>query len=109
MGLYKSIEKVLGSIEKTTFGQIQDLTNDGEYTIAAPEGKIPTAIAELVTVEIQKVGNSQSIKTTYSLDDLKDLQGKLALIRGNITDEKIEGMAAAFWQVCSSTIRTSQY
>lgn len=95
-----SIQRMLGSIEMTTFGQIQDITNDGEFTIAAPEGKIPTSITELVKVEIQKGGGSQSIKLTYSLDDLKDLQSKLALIRGNITDEKIASMAAAFWQVC---------
>lgn len=97
--MFKSIQKMLSSVENTTFGQIQDVTNDGEYIVMVPKGSIPSTISDLVMVVIRGSGYSQTVKTKYSLDDLKDLQSKLALIRGNISDRKIQHMAEAFWQV----------
>ena len=97
--MYKTIQRMLSSVENTTFSQIQDVTNNGEYIVMVPDGRIPTAFSDLIKVVIQGSGRSQAVKTTYSLDDLKDLQSKLALIRGNITDTKILHMATAFWQV----------
>ena len=94
--MYKSIQRMLSSVETTTFSQIQDVTNNGEYIVMAPEGRIPSTISDLINVVIKGSG---AVKTAYSLDDLKDLQSKLALIRGNITDAKIQHMATAFWQV----------
>ena len=90
---------MLSSVENTTFSQIQDVTNNGEYIVMVPNGRIPAAFSDLIKVVIQGSERSQAVKTTYSLDDLKDLQSKLALIRGNITDTKILHMATAFWQV----------
>ena len=97
--MYKTIQRMLSSVENTTFSQIQDVTNNGEYIVMVPNGRIPAAFSDLIKVVIQGSGRSQAVKTTYSLDDLKDLQSKLALIRGNITDTKILHMATAFWQV----------
>ena len=97
--VYKSIQRMLSSVENTTFSQIQDVTNNGEYTVMVPKGRIPSNISDLIKVVIQGSGRSQAVKSTYSLDDLKDLQSKLALIRGNISDAKIQHMATAFWQV----------
>ena len=99
--MYKQIQTMLGSVESTTFSQIQDVTNSGKCIVVVPQGRIPTTFSDLITVEIQRRGRSRVVKTTYSLDDLKDLQSKLALIRGNITDDKIRNMATAFWQVCA--------
>ena len=105
--MYKSIQEMLSSVENTTFNQIQAVTNNGEYIVMVPRGRIPSTISELIMVVIQGGGNSQAVKTAYSLDDLKDLQSKLALIRGNITDPKIEHIASAFWQVCIHNILLS--
>ena len=92
---------MLGSVESTTFSQIRDVTNSGKCIVVVPKERIPATFSDLITVEIQRRGRSRVVKTTYSLDELKDLQSKLALIRGNITDDKIWNMATAFWQVCA--------
>ena len=97
--MFKSIQKMLSSVENTTFSQIQDVTKDGEYIVMVPKGSIPSSISDLVMVVIHRDGHSQTVKTKYTLDDLKDLQSKLALIRGNISDRKIQHMAETFWQV----------
>ena len=99
--MYKQIQTMLGSVESTTFSQIRDVTNSGKCIVVVPKGRIPATFSDLITVEIQRHGRSRVVKTTYSLDDLKDLQSKLALIRGNITDDKIRNMATAFWKVCA--------
>ena len=104
LDVYKSIQTMLSSVENTTYGQIQDVASDGAYIVKVPERRIPSNISDLVVVEIRGARRSQTAKTTYSLDDLKDLQSKLALILGDISGAKIQHVATAFWQVWLSSI-----
>ena len=92
---YKTIQGTLGSVEGSAFGQLEDITKHGKYIIHAGEG-IPKDIRGLVKVHVLK---QHSAKHDYSLDELKDLQSKLALIKGKMTEEEIKDMADKFWQV----------
>ena len=87
---------MLGSVEETVYGQVEDLTKYGVFTFKSPEKYIPKDIQDVVHVQIVKDSAS---KQQYSLDELKDLQSKLALIRGNITDESVNAMTELFWMV----------
>ena len=88
----------MGSVEESAFGQLKDITKHGKYIIHVGQG-IPKDIRGLVKVQILK---QHSAKHEYSLDDLKDLQSKLALIKGKMTEKDIKDMADTFWQVCNS-------
>ena len=90
------IQKMLSSVEETVYGQVKDLTKYGVFTFKSPEKYIPKDIQDVVHVVIFKGSAS---KQQYSLDELKDLQSKLALIRGNITDDSITTMTELFWEV----------
>ena len=87
---------MLGSVEETVYGQMEDLTKHGVFTFKSPEKYIPKDIQDVAHVEIVKDSAS---KQQYSLDELKDLQSKLALIKGNITDESVNAMTELFWIV----------
>ena len=93
---YKRIQGTLGSVEETAYGQLTDLTEAGKYTIAIPGGKIPEDIKELVQVEIV---DRATPKTAYTLEELKDLQSKLALIKGKISKPDFNKKTDTFWQV----------
>ena len=95
---YKTIQSTLGSVEESAFGQLEDITKYGKYIIHVGQG-IPKDIRGLVKVQILK---QHSAKHEYSLDDLKDLQSKLALIKGKMTEKDITDMADTFWQVWKS-------
>ncbi len=95
---YKTIQDTLGSVEESAFGQLEDITKHGKYIIHVGQG-IPKDIRGLVEVQVLK---QHSAKHKYSLDDLKDLQSKLALIKGKMTEKDIKDMADTFWQVWNS-------
>ena len=87
---------MMGSMEKAVFGQVKDLAQSGIFTLKSCEDHVPKNIHELVEV---KIVNPDTTKKQYSLDELKDLQSKLALIRGTITEDDISSMAELFWIV----------
>ena len=92
---YKSIQSTMGSIEGSAFGQLEDITKYGQYIIHVGDG-IPRDIRNLVKVQISRRHSAQS---EYTLDELKDLQSKLALIKGKMLEDDIKDMAEKFWQV----------
>ena len=94
MSWYKTIQSTLGSVEGSAFGQLEDITKHGKYIIHVGQG-IPKDIRGLVKVEVVKL----HLKREYTLDELKDLQSKLALIKGKMTEKDIKDMADRFWQV----------
>ena len=83
-------------MEETAYGQLTDLTEAGKYTIAVPKGTIPRDIKDLVQVEIVE---RVTPKSKYSLEDLKDLQSKIALIKGKISKADFNEKTETFWQV----------
>ena len=95
MNWYKTIQSTLGSVEESAFGQLEDITKHGKYIIHVGQG-IPKDIRGLVKVQVLK---QHSAKREYTLDELKDLQSKLALIKGKMTETDIKNMADRFWQV----------
>ena len=92
---YKTIQSTLGSVEESAFGQLEDITKHGMYVIHVGDG-LPKDIRGLVKVHILK---EHPAKSDYTLDELKDLQSKLALIKGKMTEKDIKEMADRFWQV----------
>lgn len=79
---YKDLKKRQGSVEETSFGQLENILKYGMYKVGSSRHLIPQSTEEVVQL-VLKVTDRQLSKMNYSLDDLQDLESKLVLITGN--------------------------
>ena len=71
-----------GSVEKTSFGQVDNIKKYGYYTIGS-SAEVASAIpSELIQLDLMKKDKSLA-RQKYTLDELKDLRSKLVLITGD--------------------------
>ena len=82
LDLYVEIKKIQGSVEVTSINQVEDINSYGAYTICCDEQKSFQSIENAVSLKISRV---KAAKKDYSFNDLRDLESKLALIRGRST------------------------
>ena len=80
--MYIEIKKIQGSVEVTSINQVEDINSYGAYTIQCDEQKKLLSIENAVSLRISRV---KAAKKEYSFNDLRDLESKLALIRGRST------------------------
>ena len=66
-------------IEIGTYGQIKAILEDGEYHIGSKKHMIFHGIDEMVSLKPTK--DSKRLNQTYTLNDLKELESKIVLIR----------------------------
>jgi len=65
-------------VEIGTYDQVNAILEDGEYQIGSKKRCIFHCVEEIVTLRIKK---SVSSKQRYTLNDLKELESKVVLIR----------------------------
>ena len=65
-------------VEISTYDQVKAILEDGEYQIGSKKQCIFHCVEEVVTLRIKK---SSSTKQRYTLNDLKELESKVVLIR----------------------------
>ena len=80
--MYVEIKKIQGSVEVTSINQVEDINSYGAYTIHCDEQKSFQSNENPVSLKICRV---KAAKKDYSFNDLRDLESKLALIRGRST------------------------
>lgn len=80
--MYVEIKKIQGSVEVTSINQVEDINLYGAYTIHCDEQKHLQSVENAVSLKISRV---KAAKKDYSFNDLRDLESKLALIRGRST------------------------
>ena len=80
--MYVEIKKIQGSVEVTSINQVEDINSYGAYTICCDEQKSFQSNENAVSLKISRV---KAAKKDYSFNDLRDLESKLALIRGRST------------------------
>ena len=85
--MYIEIKKIQGSVEVTSINQVDDINKHGAYTIHCDEQKQLQSIENAVSLKIARV---KAAKRDYSFNDLRDLESKLALIRGKSTKKAPE-------------------
>ena len=68
-----------GSFEVTAISKVTDINQWGEYKISSCEEISLLYISDAIKLKIHR---SNAVKQNYSLDDLRDLESKLALITG---------------------------
>lgn len=85
---YKSVKETQGSVEVTSFGQMESILNYGHYTIAGKRNKAMHRIHDVIRLTLVPQEDKTLIKTSYTLDELRDLESKLILITGSKAENR---------------------
>ena len=76
-------------VEIGTYDQVKAILENGEYQIGSKKQHIFQSVEEIVVLKIKK---STSAKQKYTMNDLKELESKVVLIRDHSTKEQTEGV-----------------
>ena len=90
MDWYKSVKETQSSVEKTMYGQMNNIYRYGSYII------VHTSQSQVIHLKLNDVEDKKLIKTSYSLDDLSDLESILVLITGR--DSRVADEVQLFLQ-----------
>ena len=77
---YKSVKETQGSVEVTSFGQMENILKYGCYTVG---GIAMENIHDVIRLTLVPQTGVKLLKAHYSLDELRDLESKLVLITGS--------------------------
>ena len=86
---YKLVKEAQGSVEVSSFGQMDNILCYGCYTVGGERGKTVHSIHDIIHLKLEE-RDKQLPKKSYSLDELRDLESKLVLITGSKTENKEE-------------------
>ena len=77
------MKETQGSVEVTSYGQMRNILRYGIYQIGvASQSKLPQNIHDVIFVKLNP-RDKLLTKTSYNLDELRDLESKLVLITGS--------------------------
>ena len=78
----KQLKDLQAPIEVSTYDQVKAMLKSGVYHISCKYEQIFHSTEEIVVLEIEQRGSkSKQKQTLYTLNDLKDLESKIILIR----------------------------
>ena len=86
---YKSVKETQGSVEVTSFGKMRNILAYGQYRVRAHSTQTVHSIHDMIHLKLENTGK-QLPKTSFSLDDLRDLESKLVLITGSKAENRKE-------------------
>ena len=102
---YKSVKETQGSIEETTFGQMNNILAYGCYQIGSRRPQIFQSIHDIIHLTLTE-RDKPLTKKQYSLNELRDLESKLALIVGKNAENKTE--VGVFTQTLHNVCRIAE-
>jgi hypothetical protein len=85
---YKSVKVMQGPVEVTSFGQMRNINEYGYYVIGTAKKGLLTSRADGILLELNQPRDKNILKSSYTLDDLRDLESKLVLITGHKSEER---------------------
>ena len=85
---FKSVKETQGSVEVTSFGQMESILHCGHYTVGGKRNMAMHSIHDVVSLTLQPQGGKKLIKTSYNLNELRDLESKLVLITGSKAENR---------------------
>ena len=72
----------------TSFGQMENILNCGYYTIGRQEEVAMNSIRDVIRLTLEPEIGKKLLKTSYNLDELRDLESKLVLITGSKAENR---------------------
>lgn len=100
---YKSVKETQGSVETTSYGQMDNILKYGIYRVGFRKNSLTVHDLVSVTLKCKNKGDVL-FKQHYSLEELRDLESKLVLICG----DKAENRAEVDHYLNVSTYRTNK-
>ncbi|XP_065826351.1 E3 ubiquitin-protein ligase RNF213-like isoform X2 [Oscarella lobularis] len=87
LGDFKIMKESLGSVELSSFSQVEVINSRGRYTVGGTAGDV----RDCISLEIKPLPTEKSgARKTFNLGDLQDLQSKLILISGHGSERQSE-------------------
>ena len=83
------MKETQGSIEETTFGQMNNILAYGCYKVGSRKPQICQSIHEVIQLKLTE-RDKRLTKKYYTLNELRDLESKLALIVGKNAENRTE-------------------
>ena len=83
------MKETQGSIEETTFGQMNNILAYGCYKVGSGKPRICQGIHEVIQLKLTEHDKTLT-KKHYTLNELRDLESKLALIVGKNAENRTE-------------------
>ena len=88
---YQSVKETEGSVEDTSFGQMRNINQFGQYTIGSTRRQFTTNRADIIFFRLVQIKQTKRLsKVNYTLNELRDLESKLELITGRDSSEHDE-------------------
>ena len=84
------MKETQGSVEVTSYGQMRNILRYGYCQVCIPtQPKSIHSIHDLISLKLI-LGDKKLPKTSYNLDELRDLESKLVLITGSKAENRTE-------------------
>ena len=84
------MKETQGSVEVTSYGQMRNILKYGCYEVGSTvQSKQVHDVHDLISLKLS-IKDKQLNKTSYSLDELRDLESKLVLITGSKAENRTE-------------------
>ncbi|XP_019853235.1 PREDICTED: E3 ubiquitin-protein ligase RNF213-like [Amphimedon queenslandica] len=101
---YKLVKEMQGSVENSSFGQMNNITKYGIYTVGSHAKGAQLKPSELIKMHLEQ-RDKPLAQLKYSLDELRDLESKLVLITGRESKERanVDYFLKVFNTVCHIT------
>ena len=87
LGWYKAVKDTQGSVERSTFGQMNAIIQYGRYRVDSSTLKVVKSIHKVISVVLEE-RDKRLHKRFYTLDELRDLESKLVLITGSRAENR---------------------
>ena len=95
---YKNVKQTQASVEVTSFEQMNNIRSFGCYKIGSNSQEIFQNIDDVIHMTLTEKGKKRLVHTSYSLNELRDLESKLVLITGSNAENRAE--VDCFLDVC---------
>jgi len=104
---YKSVKEAQGSVEVTSFGKMRNILAYGRYKVGSNNTQTVHSIHDMIHLKLENTGK-QLHKTSFSLDDLRDLHWKQGRgQKGGGSVHQCEGQRNILsWSSCCSQVGT---
>ena len=79
---YKSVKETQASVEETSYGQMNNIRSCGCYIVGGRSNVTMDSIHDVVELVLTPQEGKELPKSSYTLNELRDLESKIVLITG---------------------------
>ena len=85
---YKSVKETQASVEVTSYGQMDNIRSCGHYIVCGRSDRAMDNIHDVIQLILKPQEGKKLLKTSYTLNELRDLESKIVLITGTRAENR---------------------